>query len=92
VIVEKARRALRRTGLERAALVGGLAANSRIRERMDGLAAELGAELRYPPIQLCTDNAAMIAAVADQMLAERRVSDLELEAFSRVPPPQQGRA
>jgi N6-L-threonylcarbamoyladenine synthase len=85
VIVEKARRALRRTGLSRAALVGGLAANSRLRARMDALAAELGIELRYPPIQLCTDNAAMVAAVADQMLAEGRTSGLELEAFSRVP-------
>jgi N6-L-threonylcarbamoyladenine synthase len=85
VIAEKTRRALRRTGLGRAALVGGLAANSRIRARMDELAAQLGAELRYPPIQLCTDNAAMIAAVADQMLAEGRFADLRLEAFSRVP-------
>jgi N6-L-threonylcarbamoyladenine synthase len=86
VIVEKTRRALHRTELPRAALVGGLAANSRIRARMDALAAELGVQLRYPPIQLCTDNAAMIAAVADQMLAEGRVCGLELEAFSRVAP------
>jgi len=86
VLVAKTRRALRRTALRRAALVGGLAANSRIRARMDQLATELGVQLRYPPIQLCTDNAAMIAAVADQMLAERRLAGLELEAFSRVPP------
>jgi N6-L-threonylcarbamoyladenine synthase len=85
VLVAKTRRALRRTALGRAALVGGLAANSRIRARMDQLAAELAVELRYPPIQLCTDNAAMVAAVADQMLAEGRLAGLELEAFSRVP-------
>jgi N6-L-threonylcarbamoyladenine synthase len=85
VIVAKTRRALRRTGLRRAAMVGGLAANSRLRARMDALAAELGTALRYPPIQLCTDNAAMIAAVADQRLVEGRVAGLELEAFSRVP-------
>jgi len=85
VIVAKTRRALRSTGLARAAMVGGLAANSRLRARMDGLAAELGVVLRYPPIQLCTDNAAMVAAVADQRLAEGRVADLALEAFSRVP-------
>jgi N6-L-threonylcarbamoyladenine synthase len=85
VLVEKARRALSEAGLQRAALVGGLAANARLRARMDELARELGVELRYPPIQLCTDNAAMVAAVADQMLAEGRVADLGLEAFSRVP-------
>jgi N6-L-threonylcarbamoyladenine synthase len=86
VLVEKTRRALRRTALRRAALVGGLAANSRIRARMDQLAGEIGVVLRYPPIQLCTDNAAMVAAVADQMLAEGSVAGLEVEAFSRVPP------
>ncbi len=85
VIVGKAHRALDRTGLRRLALVGGLAANSRLRERVAQLADELGLEVRLPPLRLCTDNAAMIAAVADGMLAAGRTADLELEAFSRVP-------
>lgn len=81
VLVAKARRALDRTGDSRLAVVGGLAANSRLRDRM----AELGPfEVRFPPIALCTDNAAMIAAVADRMLEEGRVASLDLEAFSRV--------
>ena len=85
VLVTKARRALAATGLERIALVGGLAANRRLRARMTELEAELGVEVRFPPTALCTDNAAMIAAVADPMLREGRVAPLELEAFSRVP-------
>ena len=85
VLVTTARRALAATGLERIALVGGLAANRRLRARMAEVEAELGVEVRFPPTALCTDNAAMIAAVADPMLREGRVAGLELEAFSRVP-------
>ncbi len=85
VLCEKARRALARTGLSRLALVGGLAANSRLRARISELGAEQGVDVRYPPLALCTDNAAMIAAVADRMLLEGRTAPLDLQAFSRVP-------
>ena len=85
VLVEKARRALVLTGLSRLALVGGLAANARLRERMAELARELGIETQFPPIALCTDNAAMIGAVADGMLQAGEVAALDLEAFSRIP-------
>jgi N6-L-threonylcarbamoyladenine synthase len=85
VLVEKARRALATTGLRRLALVGGLAANTRLRERVAELARELAIETRFPPIALCTDNAAMIGAVADGMLRAGRIAPLDLEAFSRVP-------
>ncbi len=82
VLIEKARRALSAAGERRLAVVGGLAANSRLRERMAELTG--GIEVRFPPVALCTDNAAMIAAVADRLLAEGRSSELDLEAFSRV--------
>jgi len=85
VLVEKARRALAETGIPRLAVVGGLAANSRLRERMAELAVATGSEIRFPPLRLCTDNAAMIAAVADRMLAEGQIAPLGIEAFSRVP-------
>jgi N6-L-threonylcarbamoyladenine synthase len=86
VLVEKASRALARTGLRRLAVVGGLAANSRLRERMAAFAVAEGMDVRFPPVRLCTDNAAMIAAVADRMFREGQVAGLELEAFSRVAP------
>ena len=73
-------------------MVGGLAANSRLRARAQVLGDELGAEIALPPIALCTDNAAMIAAVADRLLAEGATADLALEAFSRVPLAREGRA
>jgi N6-L-threonylcarbamoyladenine synthase len=53
-------RALARTGCERLAIGGGVAANGPLRERM----AQLGVPLAVPDRRLCTDNAAMIASAA----------------------------
>ncbi|HEU0317309.1 MAG TPA: tRNA (adenosine(37)-N6)-threonylcarbamoyltransferase complex transferase subunit TsaD [Solirubrobacteraceae bacterium] len=54
------RRGLERTGLERLAIGGGVAANRVLRERV----AALGMPVTIPPPELCTDNAAMIASAA----------------------------
>jgi N6-L-threonylcarbamoyladenine synthase len=56
----RVRRGLDETGLERLALGGGVAANGRLRQAVNGL----GVALDVPPPQLCTDNAAMIASAA----------------------------
>jgi N6-L-threonylcarbamoyladenine synthase len=53
-------RGLSQTGLDRLAVGGGVAANGALRERL----SSLGVELDVPPIELCTDNAAMIASAA----------------------------
>ena len=52
--------ALERTGLDRLAIGGGVAANGPLRARL----GELGVTLGIPPRELCTDNAAMIASAA----------------------------
>jgi N6-L-threonylcarbamoyladenine synthase len=85
VLVEKVERALKQTGLSRVAVVGGLAANSRLRARMAEAARDWDLVIRFPDLKLCTDNAAMIAAVADRMLEEGERAPFNLEAFSRVP-------
>ena len=59
-LVVRAERALERTGLERLAVGGGVAANRELRRRL----GELGAEVHVPAPRLCTDNAAMIASAA----------------------------
>ncbi len=63
VLVAKARQALRRLGLKRLAVGGGVAANRRLRRGLEEMASAEGVELFIPPLELCTDNAAM-AAVA----------------------------
>jgi N6-L-threonylcarbamoyladenine synthase len=49
---------------EAVALGGGVAANSLLRERAASLCERLGLRLKLPPLDLCTDNAAMIASAA----------------------------
>ncbi|GIE81725.1 tRNA N6-adenosine threonylcarbamoyltransferase [Actinoplanes philippinensis] len=49
-------------------MVGGVAANSRVRSLMAQRCAAAGIELRVPSPRLCTDNGAMIAAVGDLLL------------------------
>jgi N6-L-threonylcarbamoyladenine synthase len=59
-LILRAEQALERTGLERLAVGGGVAANGELRRRLRGL----GATLHIPARVLCTDNAAMIASAA----------------------------
>jgi N6-L-threonylcarbamoyladenine synthase len=59
-LTARTRTALERTGLERLAIGGGVAANSELREAVAGL----GARVWVPLPELCTDNAAMIGAAA----------------------------
>jgi N6-L-threonylcarbamoyladenine synthase len=59
-LLARTERALERTGLQRLAVGGGVAANGELRRRL----VELGATLHVPERSLCTDNAAMIASAA----------------------------
>jgi len=85
VLVAKARRALADEGLGRLAVVGGVAANSRLRLRIAAAAREDGFLVTLPPPALCTDNAAMVAAAGARSLAAGERHDLDLTAFSRLP-------
>jgi N6-L-threonylcarbamoyladenine synthase len=59
-LTARVQRALESTGLQRLALGGGVAANGPLRAAV----AELGVEVKAPPPELCTDNAAMIGSAA----------------------------
>jgi N6-L-threonylcarbamoyladenine synthase len=79
VLVAKARQALRRTGLTRLAVGGGVAANKALRAALEAVAREEGAELFIPPLALCTDNAAM-AALAVEKWRRGELAPLDLDA------------
>ena len=84
VLVAKARRALEGEALARLAVVGGVAANLRLRARVAAAARSDGFEASFPPPELCTDNAAMVAAAGARALARGERADLDLTAFSRL--------
>lgn len=68
VLVTKAIRAVQERDLGTMVIVGGVAANARLREVAAERCAAAGIELRVPPPRLCTDNGAMIAAVGDLLV------------------------
>ena len=64
VLVAKCLRALEREALQSLVVAGGVGANARLRERLVAEAQRIGATVRFPPLELCTDNGAMIAFAA----------------------------
>ncbi|MFJ6636529.1 tRNA (adenosine(37)-N6)-threonylcarbamoyltransferase complex transferase subunit TsaD [Streptomyces sp. NPDC091376] len=68
VLTRKAVAACRDHGVATLVVVGGVAANSRVRSLAEERCAAAGITLRVPPLRLCTDNGAMIAAVGDLLV------------------------
>ncbi len=85
VLVEKTLRAAAMTSATRVVVCGGVAANSRLRERFYTDAAAAGIEVFIPAPVLCTDNAAMIAVVGTHLLKAGCKDGLDLNAVSRWP-------
>ncbi len=62
VLIRKTEWAIKKEGLRRVTLSGGVSANSELRKRMKEMGDEREIEIFIPSINLCTDNAAMIAS------------------------------
>ncbi|MDD2902826.1 MAG: tRNA (adenosine(37)-N6)-threonylcarbamoyltransferase complex transferase subunit TsaD [Syntrophales bacterium] len=75
--------ALEETGCQRLVVSGGVAANGRLRQVLQEKAAAAGIELFLPPLSLCTDNAAMVAAAGYHRLQAGDRLDLDADVFSR---------
>ena len=61
-VVQKSVYALKQFRYDKIALAGGVSANLCLREMMDQEVSKIKGKVYYPPISLCTDNAAMIAS------------------------------
>ena len=73
-------RAARELGVKRIVLAGGVAANSRLRQRMTETTRAERMEVHFPPPSLCTDNGAMIALTGYHWLKRGRRDDFSLNA------------
>ncbi len=80
ILVYKSLHAAKSTGARAITLTGGVAANSQLRTSLKAAAAEIGAEVYYPPMSLCTDNGAMIAGIAYQKYQQGLRDGLSLNA------------
>ena len=86
VLVTKALAACADLGVPRLLLGGGVIANRRLREVALERAEAAGVTVRIPPLSLCTDNGAMIAALASELISSgRRPSTLAFGADSTLP-------
>jgi len=82
-LTSRAWQALEQEGCTRLVVCGGVAANGRLRQVLQEHARSAGLELFLPPPALCTDNAAMVAALGYRLLMAGDRLDLTGDVFSR---------
>lgn len=85
VLTAKSLAALRQQGLTRLVVAGGVGANRSLRARLDATAARRGVTVYYPPVELCTDNGAMIALAGALRLEGAARSGERNDAFTVRP-------
>ncbi|ABQ46799.1 MAG: putative tRNA threonylcarbamoyladenosine biosynthesis protein Gcp [Thermotoga sp. 47_83] len=80
ILVEKTFRLARNLGIRKIAFVGGVAANSMLREEVRKRAERWNYEVFFPPLELCTDNALMVAKAGYEKAKRGMFSPLNLNA------------
>ncbi len=79
-LVDKSFKAARKAGTRKVIIAGGVAANQRLREKATERAEKWGYKVFFPPIQFCTDNAAMIASAAWERFINKDFDTLDTPA------------
>lgn len=84
VLVENTLKASEILGIKKIALAGGVSANSYIRKEFEKLGELKDFNTYYPKLELCTDNAAMIASAGYYNYLEGNISNLDLNAVPNL--------
>jgi N6-L-threonylcarbamoyladenine synthase len=82
VLIDKSMRACRRAATQTLVIAGGVARNQALREKLDEACGITGIRAIFPPLSLCTDNAAMVARTAVFHHAHGRTDNLEASSFA----------
>ena len=80
VLVDKALLAVKKKGLRRLVVGGGVAINGRLREKCEAACKKAGIDLYFPDRLYCTDNAAMVGVLGEAMYKKGDRADLSLKA------------
>jgi N6-L-threonylcarbamoyladenine synthase len=84
VMLEKAFRLVRQTGRDKLVIAGGVAANKGLREMFEKRGKADNIKIFYPPVVLCTDNAAMIGSAGYYNYLDGKTSPLDMKVMPNL--------
>jgi N6-L-threonylcarbamoyladenine synthase len=83
ILLNKLKAAAEQTGIKNICIAGGVSANSQLRKTFEELGTKLSWKTFIPPLEYCTDNAAMIAIAAHYKYLARDFADITVSASAR---------
>lgn len=78
LVIDRTEKVVKQYGINQVILAGGVSANSYLRSEMSKSMEKLGVDLHIPPMWCCTDNASMIAKVAERLYDLKIFASLDL--------------